>query len=405
MDFLPFEGKKAIISNNHPRVNYMFKRLLHIDKNHPKSFFLFGPRGTGKTSWVRMQFPEALYIDLLKNQDYMLLQNNPSRLEKLVLAHNSPWTVIDEVQKIPELLDEVHRLIETHKKYFVLTGSSSRKLKQKGVNLLAGRALTYHMHPLTCFEMGAAFNIKDALRYGLLPSIHTEQDPRAFLESYITTYLREEVLQEGLVRHAGSFTRFMEIASFSQGSQLNLANIAREVGVSRKIVETYFDILSDLLIADQIPCFTKRAQRKLSQHPKFYYFDVGVYKQLRPKGFLDSPEEIGGIAFETLFYQHIKACIHYYKLDLTLYFWRTATGVEVDFIIYGENGLFAFELKSRSSFSTKDLSGLRAFKKDYPTANCYLIYTGEHTEKYDDVWVLPVEQALMRLPELLLDDI
>ncbi|EKD75479.1 MAG: hypothetical protein ACD_44C00116G0002, partial [uncultured bacterium] len=321
----------------------MFKRLLSIDQTSHKSLFLFGPRGTGKTQWVKRHFREALYIDLLRYEDYLALQANPSRLENLVLAHPSPWVVIDEVQKIPELLDEVHRLIENNQRSFVLTGSSSRKLKQRGVNLLAGRALTYHMHPLTITEMGERFNLEKALTYGLLPASCLEADPKRFLESYVTTYLREEIMQEGLTRNIGAFNRFMEIASFSQGSQLNLANIAREVCVSRKMIAGFFEILEDLLIAVQLPCFDKRAERQMVQHPKFYYFDVGVYRQLRPKGPLDTPTEIGGAALETLFLQHLRAFIDYYHLDLKIYFWRTNTGMEVDFILYGEKGLFAFE--------------------------------------------------------------
>lgn len=380
----------------------MLERLLAVDKSAEKSFFLFGPRGTGKTSWVRTYFQDALYIDLLKNRDFIFLQGDPSRLEGMALSHPSPWIIIDEVQKIPALLDEVHRLIEGHGKCFVLTGSSSRKLKQKGVNLLAGRALTYYMHPLTAVEIGTCFSLNQSLNMGLLPAVLSEKDPKAFLDSYIATYLREEVIQEGLVRNLDSFSRFMEIASFSQGSQLNLSAIAREVGVSRKIVATYFDILSDLLIADQIPCFTKRAQRKLVQHPKFYYFDVGVYRNLRPKGPLDAPEEITGMAFETLFYQHLRAYIDYYRLDLKIYFWRTATGVEVDFIVYGEQGLFAFELKSRQTIYRKDFSGLKILKSDYPIAQCYLVYGGDRREQFgEDLIAIPAKDILLSLPTIL----
>lgn len=379
----------------------MFKRLLNINNTNQKSFFLFGPRGTGKTSWVKQHFPEALYIDLLKHRDYVLLQADPSRLEAMVLAHESPYIIIDEVQKIPTLLDEVHRLIEHHQRCFILTGSSSRKLKRGGANLLAGRALTYHMHPLTAVEIGNAFNLSRAIQYGLLPSSYQEANPKHFLESYVATYLREEVVQEGLVRNIGAFSRFMEIASFSQGCQLNISNIAREVGVSRKIVAGYFEILEDLLIAVQLPCFNKRAQRKLVEHPKFYYFDAGVFRQLRPKGLLDAPEEIGGAAIETLFLQHLRAAIDYGRLDLTIYFWRTITGLEIDFVLYGEKGLFAFELKSRSYIERKDLSALRAFKTDYPMAQCYLVYGGDHIEKYDEITVLPITHALFKLSELL----
>jgi predicted AAA+ superfamily ATPase len=381
----------------------MFKRLLKINKDHHKSCFIFGPRGTGKTSWVVEHFPEALYIDLLKHRDYTFLQGDPTRLEAMVLAHSSPWIIIDEVQKIPTLLDEVHRLIEHHHRCFILTGSSSRKLKRGAANLLAGRALTYHMHPLTAIEIGQSFDLTRAILHGLLPSGYLESDPKGYLESYVATYLREEVLQEGLVRNVGTFNRFMEVASFSQGNQLNLSNIAREVGTSRKIIAAYFEILEDLLISIQLPCFTKRAQRELTQHPKFYYFDAGVFRQLRPKGPLDIPQEISGAAFETLFLQNLRAIIDYYQLDLKIYYWRTVTGIEVDFIVYGENGLFAFELKSKRFIDRKDFSGLHIFKKDYPFAKCYLIYDGERSEKHDDISVLPIRESLLKLPELLQD--
>lgn len=379
----------------------MLKRALTVDKTHLKSFFLFGPRGTGKTSWVKTYFPEALYIDLLKDRDYTALQADPSRLEALVLAHPSPWTIIDEVQKIPALLNEVHRLIEHHQRCFILTGSSSRQLRRGGANLLAGRALTYHMHPLTATEIGESFDLNKALSTGLLPLSYLDRDSTAFLESYIATYLREEVLQEGLVRNIGAFSRFMEIASFSQGNQLNLSNMAREVGISRKIIAGYFDILEDLLMGVQIPCFTKRAQRSLVQHPKFYYFDAGVFRQLRPRGPLDTPEEIGGAAVETLFLQHLRAIIDYSRLDLSIYYWRTTTGLEVDFVLYGAEGLFAFELKSHKYIEKKDFVGLNAFKKDYPIAQCYLIYGGEHVEQHGDIKALPMQQALFQLAELL----
>ena len=379
----------------------MFSRLLTIDQHRHKSCFLFGPRGTGKTRWVTRHFTDSLYIDLLKHSDFAYLQADPSRLEALVLAHDSPWTVIDEVQKVPALLDEVHRLIEHKQQYFVLTGSSSRKLKQGAANLLAGRALTYHMHPLTAEEIGAEFDVTKALRYGLLPHCYLDSDPKAVLESYVATYLREEVMQEGLVRNLSSFSRFMEVASFSQGNQLNLASIAREVGISRKIIASYFEILEDLLIAVQLPCFSKRAQRQLVTHPKFYYFDAGVYQQIRPRGMLDSPEEINGAACETLFLQHCRAIIDYYSLSLSLYFWRTKTGTEVDFIAYGEQGLYAFEIKTKRHIDRKDLRGLRAFKQDYPMARCYLLYLGERHEQHGDFNVLPLSQALCSLVDIL----
>lgn len=378
----------------------MLKRLLHI-KSLKQSFFLFGPRGTGKTSWLQTYFNDALYIDLLKTRDYISLQADPSRLEGMVLAHHSQWIIIDEVQKIPALLDEVHRLIEKYQRCFVLSGSSARKLKRGSANLLAGRAILYHMHPLTAVEIGESFDLAKALQYGLLPHSYLQNNAQDFLESYMVTYLKEEVLQEGLVRNIGAFSRFIEIASFSQGNQLNLTTIAQECGISQKIVREYFDILEDLLIAVQIPCFAKRAQRKLVQHPKFYYFDAGVYQYIRPRGPLDIPEEIGGAAFETLFLQHLRAIIDYERLDLKIYFWRTATQIEVDFIVYGENGLFAFELKSTPHIRNKDLSALKIFKADYPIARCYLIYTGDHIEQQNDIRIIPIRTMLFQLTSIL----
>lgn len=379
----------------------MFKRLLRVNKNTVPSLFLFGPRGTGKTQWVQEHFPEALYIDLLKGEDYLSLQANPSRLEEMVLNSKSDWIVIDEVQKIPALLDEVHRLIEKYRKHFVLTGSSSRKLMRGGANLLAGRAYLYHMHPLTAIEIGKEFDLTRALTTGLLPLAYLKPKSNAFLNVYIKTYLKEEVIQEGLVRNIGAFSRFIEIASFSQGCQLNLNEIARETFVSRRVVETYFDILEDLLIAIRIPCFTKRAKREMVQHPKFYYFDAGVFQKIRPKGPLDTPEEIGGATFETLFLQNLRAIIDYFDLDLKIHFWRTRSNLEIDFIVYGENGLFAFELKSRRTMSKKDLSTLKIFKEDYPIAHCYLIYAGEQCELHGDIRVLSMREALFQLPVIL----
>ena len=216
----------------------MYSRILNPPSN--KSFFLFGPRGTGKSSWVKGKFPVALYLDLLESEVHNDLLAHPQRLEKMIPAGFNDWIILDEVQKIPELLDEVHRLIEKHRYKFVLTGSSARKLRKKGVNLLAGRALTYHMHPLTTAELGGDFRLDHSLAFGHLPCAYTENDPKRYLDSYVKTYLLEEVQQEGLTRNLGAFSRFLEAASFSQGSALNISSVARDCAVERKVVENYF---------------------------------------------------------------------------------------------------------------------------------------------------------------------
>ncbi|MCK5681768.1 ATP-binding protein, partial [bacterium] len=344
----------------------MYSRIINIPDN--KSFFLFGPRATGKTTWLRHQFPAGLKIDLLESKTYNSLLASPAKLEELIPPQFDDWLIIDEIQRVPELLNEVHRLIEERKIKFVLTGSSARKLRARGVNLLAGRALTRFMHPLTVGELGKDFSLTKSLQFGHLPAIFSEPDPRDYLTSYIQTYLREEVQQEGLTRNLQTFARFLEAASFSQASTLNISEVARDCQANRKLVEEYFYILEDLLLAHRIPIFSKRAKRRLGSHPKFFLFDAGVYRAIRPQGPLDSPEEIDGSALETLVFQELRAVNDLLRLEFELYYWHTSTGHEVDFILYGKNGLIAIEVKRAAKIRTKDLRGLKLFAKDYPQA-------------------------------------
>ncbi len=379
----------------------MYKRLLKISAESTKSFFLFGPRGTGKTSWVKQVFVNNVYLDLLDGGIFQRLQAHPERLSQFIPPDYTGWIILDEVQKLPALLNEVHRLIEQKHYRFILTGSSARSLRRRGVNLLAGRALYYAMHPLTAIELGKDFNLKRALRYGQLPAITSETDPKHYLESYVKAYVREEVMQEGLTRNLSAFSKFLEIASFSQGSLLNTSIIAREIGVDQKTISNYFDLLEDLLLANRLPVFTKRAKRKLVSHSKFYYFDVGIYHILRPMGPLDSIQESDGFAMESLVLQESKAINSYLRLGYEFYFWRTRHGTEVDFILYGEKGLIAIEVKSSSSFDKSDLRGLRSFAEDYPIAKLYLVYGGEHSEYVDNITIMPVIDFLKNLPEIL----
>lgn len=380
----------------------MFPRLLKIDLDAKHSIFLFGPRGTGKTYWVKQHFKKcSLYIDLLNSSVLTPLLADPSRLESFIPPNFKDWIILDEVQKIPTILNEVHRLIEENGYRFILTGSSARSLKRKGVNLLAGRALDYKMHPLTIQEVGEKFDITHALQYGMLPAVYQAADPTHYLSTYIHTYLREEILQGGLARNLSQFIRFLETASFSQGSLINISEIAREASVDRKVVSHYFDILEDLLIAIRLPPFTKRAKRRLTIHDKFYFFDVGVYRSIRPKGPLDIIEEIDGPALETLFLQHLRAINDYYRLGFNIYYWRTQHQVEVDFVVYGKKGLFAFEIKRKTKLSIKDFRNLKAFSKDYPMAKLYLVYGGKQREYHDNIETIPFVEMLKNLVELL----
>ena len=377
----------------------MYSRLIKPPKE--KSFFLFGPRGTGKTTWVKLSFPKAVYLDLLEAELFNDLLANPQRLENFIPKNFKDWVIIDEVQCIPDLLNEVHRLIEKYKYKFVLTGSSARKIKRKGPNLLAGRALTYSLHPLSVSELGDDFKLNHSLEFGQLPSVYIEQNPKRYLESYVKTYLEEEIRQEGLTRNLGAFTRFLEAASFSQGSVLNISSVARDCAVERKVVENYFSILEDLLVAYRLPIFTKKAKRRLVSHPKFYFFDVGVYRTLRPAGPLDMPETAEGIAVETLLFQELNTVNSALDLGYRLYYWRTSDNREVDFVLYGDRGIRAFEIKRTGRISSPMLSGLKSFLKDYPMARAYFIYGGQRRMRQDDIDIIPMEDFLKNLIEIL----
>jgi predicted AAA+ superfamily ATPase len=299
----------------------MFARSLILPPD--QSFFLFGPRGTGKSTLLRQTLPAAFSIDLLNLATYGELLAHPDRLEALIAPHAPSTVVIDEVQRLPKLLDEVHRLIEGRRWRFALTGSSARKLRRGGVNLLAGRARTLGMHPLTAVELGSAFDLAHSLRFGHLPSVYVDRDPERYLASYVGTYLREEVQAEALTRNLDTFSRFLVAASFSQGAVLSVSNVARELGVPRKTVASHFDLLDDLLLSVRLPVFARRAKRTLVAHDKFYYFDVGVYRALRPRGPLDAAEDVDGPAIETLVLQELRATNDNLHFGYGLSYWRT----------------------------------------------------------------------------------
>jgi predicted AAA+ superfamily ATPase len=379
----------------------MFNRILKLPLTGQSSIFLFGPRGTGKTSWIKAHMSDALYFDLLEFPLFNSLLANPNRLEQLIPSGYTGWIVIDEVQRVPELLNEVHRLIELRKFRFLLTGSSARSLKRSGINLLAGRALRYSMHPLIIQELGSQFSLTHAVEYGLLPMVIEHSDPKKYLESYVQTYIREEVIQEGVIRNLGAFTRFLEISSFSQGNVLNMSEIARELGVNRFTVTNYFDILDDLLLGIRISAFAQRAKRKIIAHQKFYFFDAGVYKVLRPMGPLDNKEEAEGAGLETLFLQSLSAVNDYYNLEYKIHFWRTQAGDEVDFVLYGPRGFHAFEIKRSAHITGKSLKGLKNFGEDYPEASLYMLFLGNHKEYHGSIHAIPFEEALRELPQLI----
>jgi len=295
-------------------------------------------------------------------------------------------------------LSVVHALIEKKQGWhFILTGSSSRKLKRSGVNLLAGRVLNLTLHPFMAAEFGERFNLERALKFGMLPLVVMAPEPEKVLKAYSSLYVREEVQMEGLVRNIGGFSRFLEAVSFSNGAVLNISNVARECEIERKVVEGYVGILEDLLLSFRLPVFTKRAKRATVAHPKFYYFDAGVFRSLRPTGPLDRPEEIQGAALEGLVAQHLIAWNAYRGEKNKVYYWRTRAGVEVDFVVYGEEVFWAIEVKNSSRIRKEDVNSLLAFKEEYPQCKTFLLYRGKERILKKGILCIPCEDFLMQL--------
>ena len=362
-----------------------------------QNVLLLGPRGTGKSTYIRQNFPDALNIDLLLPDVFRNYVARPERLIETVNANkDASAVVIDEIQKIPELLEVVHSLIETRKDLqFILTGSSARKLRRTGVNLLGGRAVVKHVHPFLASELKDEFNLERALEIGMIPLVVASQTPQESLAAYVDLYLREEVQAEGLTRNIGNFSRFLESISFSHAAVLNISNVARDCQIERKLVEAYISILEDLLLAHRIQVFTKRAKRAVSSHPKFFFFDAGVFNTLRPAGPLDSPEERYGAALEGLVFQHLRAWIDYFRPDCSLHFFRTSAGSEIDFVLYGKDVFKAIEVKNSSSINPGDLRTLKDFGKDYKTADKFLLYRGKERLLVDNILVMPVSDFLL----------
>lgn len=366
------------------------------DFNIPEtSFFLFGPRGTGKSTFVKKLIDRnSLYIDFLDPDTFRTYAAFPETLLKTVNAVKPTRVIIDEVQKVPQILDVVHKIIEERKIHFILTGSGARKLKKEGADLLGGRALYCRMHPFTANELGTSFSLDKALQTGLIPVVERSADPAKTLSAYVDIYLREEILAEGLIRNLGTFTRFLEIISYSHGAVLNVSNLARECQIGRGIVTGYVDILEDLLLAYRLPVFSKRAKRKTATHPKFYLFDNGLYRRLRQRGPLDIESEISGPALEGLVGQHLRAYSDFALPETKLFYWRSLAGNEVDFVLYGGKTFTAVEVKNTKVLRPTDYNGLASFGDDYPETSLVLLYRGSVPMKHKNILVVPVEMFL-----------
>jgi uncharacterized protein len=358
-----------------------------------RSFFLLGPRQTGKTSLIHHTLPDTLFYDLLDSANYLSLSRNPGRLAEEIGAHVKR-VVIDEIQRIPTLLNEVQRLIETRNVKFLLTGSSARKLRRGGINLLGGRARVKYLHPLTYRELGDNFNLNHAMQRGLLPSIYFSDDPRADLESYAGLYLQQEIMAEGATRNIPAFSRFLKIAAHSNGGIVNFTNIASDAQVARTTVYEYYEILKDTLILRELPPWRKTVKRKPLASSKYYFFDVGVVSALQGRPFLPGTPEFGE-AFET-FIMHELSCFSDYVSGEPLSFWRSTSGFEVDFII-GDHT--AVEVKAKENVSTQDIKSLRALREEKQLKRFICVCLEKRSREVDGIKILPYTEFLTSLWE------
>ena len=340
----------------------IYKRTLQIDElSAKKSIFLFGPRGTGKSSLLQSQLSKSAgFINLLRSNEYLRLSQDPSLLEGMVEAFGKKLIVIDEIQKLPILLDEVHRLIETKKYKFVLTGSSARKLRHGGANLLAGRAWQAEMLPLT-FQEITNFNLDKYLRYGGLPAVYTSESPEEELDAYVNTYLYEEIQAEGVVRKLQNFSRFLKTAALLNGQLLNYQAISSDSGVKASTVKEYIQILHDTLVGFTIEPWLESKKRKAITTAKFYFFDVGVTHTLAGTKTIDRNSDIYGQSFEQFIAMELRAYISYKRTKNPLRFWRSTSQFEVDFIL---NEKIAIEVKSTKKVTAEHHKGLKAIQEE-----------------------------------------
>jgi predicted AAA+ superfamily ATPase len=345
-----------------------------LDALKAKSHLLLGPRGTGKSFLIRQQLEgRAAIINLLRTEAARVLLADPSRLESIIIANipnGSKYVVIDEVQKIPALLDEVHRLIEECGYKFLLTGSSARKLRSSGVNLLGGRAWPMGLFPLTTSELGSKFELDKYLRFGGLPSVVLSDAPQLELDAYVGLYLDEEIKMEGLVRRLAPFSEFLRLAGLSNGKVINFSKMANEVGVSSPSIREYFHILEDTLVGNLIPLWRKSPTRKPGSSSRFYFFDPGVANTLAGINALDPASDLYGRCFEQFIYMELKAWLTYRRKKLPMTYWQKSNVCEVDFLL-GKD--FAIEVKSTTKLNTDDFSGLREIVHEVPVKRRILV--------------------------------
>lgn len=382
-----------ITTNNHSNIDtHWVDRILDLPGIlEKKSYFLFGPRQTGKSSLIRRTLKGVRVYDLLDTSVYLALSQDPRRIAQETTS-GEDLVVIDEVQRLPQLLNEVHRLIETRRLRFLLTGSSARKLRRGGVNLLGGRARTKYLHPLTCKELGGRFDLHRAITSGLLPSIYFSDDPRADLQAYAGSYLQQEIVAEGVTRNVPAFSRFLKVAAFCNGTIVNFTNVANDAQVARTTVYQYFDILKDTLVVHELPPWRKTKKRKPLASSKYYFFDVGVVAALQGREFRPGTPEFGE-AFET-YLMHELVSYKDYVSGEGLSYWRSTSGFEVDFII-GDHT--AVEVKAKENVSSQDVKSLVALAEEKGLKRYLCVSLEPRMRKFQGVTVFPFREFLEEL--------
>ncbi|MDE2731304.1 MAG: AAA family ATPase [Bacteroidota bacterium] len=378
----------------------MYRRALVLPKSGTENFFLWGPRQSGKTTLLRASYPDALWIDFLKQDDYARYAVRPELL-RLELNENPidrcRQIIIDEVQKVPELLDEIHWMIENFRYKFALCGSSARKVRRGKANLLGGRALRYELRGINAYELGEDFDLDRMLNRGYLPEIYGSDQYLRQLRAYVSDYLKEEIAAEGLVRSLPAFAGFLEAAALSDGSTINYTSIGRDCGVSNNTVKGYFQILEDTLLGRWLPAYRKRAKRRVLRAPKFYFFDVGIVNHLAGRMALRRGSDQYGHAFEHWVYHELSSYLECAGGILPITFWRLSTGHEVDFVV--GHMLLAVEAKGSARINSRHLKALRLLKEEHPHIRCRVVVCLD-TKPWrtdDGIDVLPAREFVRRL--------
>jgi len=373
----------------------MSENMLYIERLvdlnallNKKSHFLLGPRQTGKTFLIRHTLENVRVYDLLDSETFLSLSQNPGRIRE-ELQPQDRIVVIDEIQRLPELLNEVHRLIETRGTRFLLTGSSARKLRRGGINLLGGRARTKYLHPLTCKELGGHFDLFLTMERGLIPSIYFSDEPRADLQSYAGSYLQQEIMAEGATRNIPAFSRFLRVAALCNAKVVNFTNVANDAQVARTTVYEYFEILKDTLLLHEVPAWRKSKKRKPLASSKYYFFDVGVTAVLQGREFKAGTPEFGE-AFETYLMHELKSFSDYVSGE-QLSYWRSTSGFEVDFIIGDHTAL---EAKAKNNLSPGDIKSLRMLAEEGKLKRYLCVSMEPRRRKIGTIDILPYKEFL-----------